>query len=109
LKPKPKKKDQKNSAKSEKEPFPEPKWRNLRHIILYFITYVGLTFLGIHGFLTEETIMIFGNQENQTHLYGFAFVYLILGVHGLISIYFDWKTYKERKKKGLFDKNNSPS
>lgn len=90
---------------------PIPKWRTLNQIFIYAIVSLVLIILGTHGFINlndKKTIMIFGDQDNMNHNICFTLTYFILGVIGIICSWFDFKTYKERKKAGLFNPENNP-
>ncbi|PCJ52035.1 MAG: hypothetical protein COA79_24985 [Planctomycetota bacterium] len=75
---------------------PEPKPRSQRQNYTSMFISIALLILGIHGFITRDTIMIFGNQGEASHNYGFATAYAILGIFGIISATQDIKLFKQR-------------
>lgn len=83
--------------KMSKKEFPEPKPRTIFQNATYLTAGIILLILGIHGFATKNTIMIFGDQSKASQYYGFAFAYLVLGALCSFSAFLDIKSYKANK------------
>lgn len=75
----------------------EPKPRTIAQNTTYMIVGLSLVVLGIHGFVTKNTLMIFGDQSKASQYYGFAFAYLALGALCTFSAYLDFKNYKSNQ------------
>ena len=80
---------------------PEPKPRTQRQNYTNLIISAILLILGIHGFITQDTVMIFGDIGNLSHNIGFATLYSLLGIFGIISAVKDINIFKIRTQADL--------